>query len=42
MADLPLWYLWGVPFGALGLGLVALAWASYESAKFDRRYGKRG
>ncbi|MFD1703775.1 hypothetical protein ACFSCV_12260 [Methylopila henanensis] len=40
--DLPLWFTWGVPLGALGAGLVGVAWAYYESAKFDRRYGKRG
>lgn len=42
MTELPMWYMWAVPLGALGLGLMAVAWVSYESAKFDRRYGKRG
>lgn len=40
--NLPVWFEWGVPFGALAFGLVSLAWAHWASAKFDRRYGKRG
>ncbi len=40
--DLPMWFQWGVPAGALTLGLVAWLWVEHEVAKFDRRYGKRG
>ncbi|WP_020186656.1 hypothetical protein [Methylopila sp. 73B] len=40
--EIPFWFQWGVPAGAFALGVVALVWARYEVAKFDRRYGKRG
>lgn len=40
--ELPFWLQWGVPAGALALGLLALAWGKFEVARFDRRYGKQG
>lgn len=40
--ELPFWFQWGVPVGALALGLLAWLWVEHEVGKFDRRYGKRG
>lgn len=40
--DLPIWFVWGVPLGALAFALAELAWLNYEGRKFDRKYGKRG
>lgn len=40
--ELPLWFVLGVPLGALAFALVGLAWFSYEGRRLDRLDGKRG
>lgn len=38
--ELPLWFVLGVPFGALAFALTGLAWFSYEGRKIDRLSGR--